>query len=123
MRRLLILATTCALLPACAGPAPADNPSPTKSAGPAIWGTVSGTVNDTSGRPVEGALIVVSALDQPPPPVPEIAVRSGQGGAYEWRLQPGRYAVESQVGPRQSPAVIVSVTAGQRTTANLTQPD
>jgi hypothetical protein len=111
-------------LAACASPSP-GRPTPAAStpvASQPPWGTVTGTVRDADGRPAGRALVVPSSVDAPPRPIPEIAVYSGQDGRYEWRLLPGRYALVSRAGNRHSAAVPVSVTAGQRVTADLTLP-
>lgn len=77
-------------LGACGGESPSSD-----SGGPpgatTAQATVTGVVSDAAGRPVDGALVQPKSLDDPPHPVPELAVLSGPDGRYEWRLAPGRY--------------------------------
>lgn len=69
---------------------PVVGPSP----GPTADGQgVEGRVTDTQGRPIAGALVVPKSLDEPSPPIPEIAVVSDEEGRYAWRLPPGRYQI------------------------------
>ena len=96
----------------------ADDPAPAKSAGPTLWGTVTGTVHDPDGRPLGGALVVPRAMDAASP-APEKAVTTDRAGRYEWRLLPGRYELVAHADGRVSPAVAVSVSADRQTTADL----
>jgi hypothetical protein len=123
MRRLLLipLMAVAVALSACGGGAHvAGDPTPAKSAGPALWGTVTGTVRDQEGRPLSGALVVPRAVDPAASPVPEKAVTTDQAGHYEWRLLPGRYELAAQLGGLASPAVAVSVDADRRAAVDLT---
>jgi hypothetical protein len=108
------LAMAATLLAACAGergpgaPQPDDpvNPSVT-AAGPASLGSVTGLVTDAAGKPLSGVLVQVSSLDNPPRPVPEIAITTDAAGHYTWSLQPGKYQLDAG-----GAKTIVTVTAG-----------
>jgi hypothetical protein len=72
--------------------------SPVISTGGADAGTgivegIAGQITDSRGRPVAGAFIQPRALDDPSPPVPEIAIVSDGDGRYTWRLFPGTYEI------------------------------
>lgn len=54
---------------------------------------VEGRITDSRGRPIAGALVVPKSLDEPSPPIPEIAIVSDEEGRYAWRLPPGRYQI------------------------------
>lgn len=73
---------------------------------------VTGTVVDDAGRPVEGALVQPRSVDDPPLPVPELAVLSGPDGRYEWRLAAGRYEFTAVKGDRTGVPAEVTASAG-----------
>ncbi len=77
------------LVATVAGPQP-TRPSPAPSAG---GQGVEGRITDRHGRPVGGALVTPKSLDEPSPPIPEIAIVSDEEGRYAWRLPPGRYEI------------------------------
>lgn len=77
------------LVVAAAGPS-LVGPSPAPTAG---GQGVEGRITDTQGRPIAGALVVPKSLDEPSPPIPEIAIVSDEQGRYAWRLPPGRYQI------------------------------
>ncbi|UQU67983.1 carboxypeptidase-like regulatory domain-containing protein [Couchioplanes caeruleus] len=117
--RASVLVMTIAVLAACTtAPAPRDHPRP--SAGSAPWGTVTGTVRTTAGRPAPGVLVVPTAAGASTPPAPEKAVRTDDAGHYRWQLMPGRYVLAARHADRVSAGVTVTVTAGQRAYADLT---
>jgi hypothetical protein len=51
---------------------------------------VEGTVTDSGGNPVEGALLQASA-DDPATILPDIALLTDRAGHYRWELGPGSY--------------------------------
>ncbi|MDI1464447.1 carboxypeptidase-like regulatory domain-containing protein [Catellatospora sp. KI3] len=117
VRLLVALAVITAALTACGS---SGSPAtPDRSAGPAVWGTVTGIVQDAAGRPVPSALVVPTGADSSAPAVPDKAVTTGQDGRYEWQLLPGTYDLLARDGARASAPVRVTVAAGQRTTADL----
>jgi glutamyl endopeptidase len=54
---------------------------------------IAGQITDSRGRPVAGAFVQPRALDDPSPPIPEIAIVSDGDGRYTWRLFPGTYEI------------------------------
>lgn len=54
-------------------------------------GVVSGRVLTAGAVPVSGAVVQPRSLDVPAKPVPELVVVTDANGAFEWRLEPGRY--------------------------------
>ena len=52
---------------------------------------VEGTVTDSGGSPVEGALVQASAPDDPTAVLPDIALLTDRQGHYRWNLGPGSY--------------------------------
>ncbi|MEV4625740.1 carboxypeptidase-like regulatory domain-containing protein [Micromonospora sp. NPDC049523] len=126
VRSVLGLIVIVGLLSACGvsadGPDRSSNPgdpTPSKSDGPVVWGTVVGTVRGPAGQPVAGVLVVPGAVD-PTLEVPEIAVTTDQDGRYVWQLLPGRYELTGRHDRRTSPAAAVTVVAGERSTVDLT---
>ncbi len=111
MRRAhLALLIGVLVLGACGGEAPssdADAPSPTTARA-----TVTGVVTDSAGRPVDGALVQPRSLDDPPHPVPELAVLSGPDGRYEWHLTAGRYEFSATKGEHVGVPAEVNAVAG-----------
>jgi hypothetical protein len=53
-------------------------------------GTITGVVSD-EGRPAVGVVVLPKSLDEPSPPIPELAVATDASGRCSWRLWPGRY--------------------------------
>lgn len=74
--------------------------------------TISGVVVDAGGRPVDGALVQPKSLDDPPRPVPELAVFSGPDGRYEWQLPAGRYEFSATKDTRTGTPSEVTAAAG-----------
>lgn len=119
---LVTLALVAGVVGACTKPAPGGPGSPPKTAGPALWGTVVGSVRDHRGQPVARVLVVPAAADSSVTDIPEIAVTSGGDGRYEWHLRPGRYTLVAQWEGRSSAPVPVTVEAGRRAVADLVLP-
>ena len=90
-----------------------DQPKPRIRAG------VVGRVMDWDGRPVEGALIEARPLDDPAPPIPEIAILSGGDGRYTWPLLPGTYEISVLAEGYRCPPKRVVVKSGQAVTADF----
>lgn len=76
---------------------------------------VEGRITDTEGRPVEGALIQPSSLDDPRQPIPEIAILSDATGKYQWPLFPGHYEILASAEAFQAKTKPVTVQARQVT--------
>jgi Carboxypeptidase regulatory-like domain len=90
------------------------------STGPAMGGVATGVVIDRAGQPVVGVLIEARSLDEPPQPVPELAVVTDGRGRYVWPLKPGRYELLAHADDRPSSPAQVEVTAGGTAQADLT---
>jgi len=75
-------------------------------------------------------MVEPTSLDNPPRPIPELAVMSDASGRYSWSLPPGRYSLVAKAVPgttkdlthltvgRFAPVVVV-VTAGHTVTVDL----
>lgn len=50
-----------------------------------------GTVTDSTGQPVAGVMVVPQSTENPPQPIPEIAVMTTEDGRFQWSLPPGAY--------------------------------
>ncbi|RIV36046.1 carboxypeptidase-like regulatory domain-containing protein [Micromonospora radicis] len=96
------------------GPAPPPRPD--------TMGVVTGTAATAAGAPVRDAAVLVRPLDEPAPAVPEIGVRTGDAGRYEWRLPPGRYEIVVRADSRDSAPRTATVTAGAVTRLDFTLP-
>jgi Carboxypeptidase regulatory-like domain len=75
------------------------------------WGTVTGRV-EAGGEPVRRVLIEPLSLDDPAPPVPELAVFTDDTGRYEWRLPAGSYRLTTRAGRYHPSSGRVDVTGG-----------
>jgi hypothetical protein len=80
--------------------------------GPPVMGTIAGAVTRPDGSPVPDAGVQVRSLEDPPVAVPEIGVRTGRDGRYEWTLRPGRYEVTAVAGAATT-AGTATVVAGR----------
>jgi hypothetical protein len=125
---VLVLLVAAPLLVAAAAlalggdrPVSDDGPAPS-SAGADPLGTVTGLATTADGRPVVGAAVLVTALDDPAPAVPEIGVVTGAEGRYEWRLPPGRYELVVRADERDGAPRTTTVTAGTVTRLDLSLP-
>jgi len=81
---------------------------------------VAGQIMDRRGRPVVGALVQPRSLDDPSPPIPEVAIVSDGDGRYTWRLVPGRYEISVSAPGYQGVARQITVKAGKEATENFT---
>lgn len=120
------------LLAACGAQAPADgatdNPNePVMSGSDAASGQatgsptmVQGRVVDAAGSPLAGVLVVPQSTDQPPQPVPEIAVQTGADGTYQWTLPPGSYTLLFNAQGFAPTTADVVIPDGQVVTADVT---
>jgi hypothetical protein len=83
---------------------------------------VVGRVTAPDGSPVKGALIEPRSLDDPSPPIPEIAIHTDKDGRYMWPLFPGTYELSVRPKGYQRPInpITVTVTAGQVVIADWT---
>lgn len=100
------------LVVAAAAVPPLVAPSPAPTAG---GQGVEGRITDTQGRPIAGALVVPKSLDEPSPPIPEIAIVSDEQGRYAWRLPPGRYQISVSAEGYRGAVKEAVVRAGQAT--------
>lgn len=73
---------------------------------------ITGTVTRADGTPVAGAFIAATSLDQPTPPIPEIAILTNEAGRFTWPLQPGRYRLTALVDGEEIGTATAAVTAG-----------
>ncbi len=64
-----------------------------KGPGPGIRKGVAGRVTTSDNLPVKGAFIQPRSLDDPSPPIPEIAILTDGNGRYMWPLFPGSYEI------------------------------
>lgn len=77
---------------ACAKKAgPGETPVSAEHGERTVPGALHGAVRSAAGKPVVGVLVAATSMDDPPRPVPEVAVITDGDGGYEWPLAPGRY--------------------------------
>ena len=87
------------------------------------WGTVTGRV-EAGGEPVRQVLMEPRSLDDPAPPIPELAVFTNDNGRYEWHLPAGTYRVTTRAEGYRPSSGRVDVSGGEKTQLNFTlQPD
>ncbi len=72
-----------------------------------------GRIMDIDGYPVRGALIQPQSLDDPSPPIPDIAILSDNDGWYQWRLFPGAYEISVFAERYQTATRRIIIKAGQ----------
>jgi hypothetical protein len=101
-----------------AGDRPVSDDDPPGPGGTPVMGTVAGAVTRPDGSPVADAGVVVRSLEDPPVAVPEIGVRTGADGRYEWSLRPGRYEVTAVAGTATT-AATATVQAGRGAALDL----
>ncbi len=94
---------------------PVSSTDPGERRGSGIGEGVSGRVTGPDNRPVEGAFIQPRSLDDPSPPIPEIAILSGDDGRYSWPLLPGDYEITVTARGYAGAAKTTTVKAGQVT--------
>lgn len=98
-----------------------DTDPPGPPGGPPIMGTITGAVARPDGTPVADAGVLVKSLEDPPVAIPEIGVRTGTDGRYEWQLRGGRYEVTAVTGTTRA-AQTTTVIPGRTVTLDLTLP-
>jgi hypothetical protein len=81
--------------------------------GPHIQQGVAGRVTTSDGRSLRGAFIQPRSLDDPSPPIPEIAILTDSDGRYTWPLFPGTYEISVSLKGCQRAIRQVVVGAGQ----------
>ncbi|MDQ7909438.1 carboxypeptidase-like regulatory domain-containing protein [Phytohabitans sp. ZYX-F-186] len=109
-----------AALVVATGDRPVSDTDPTPApAGSPVMGAIAGTVTRPDGTPVADAGVLVASLDDPPVAVPEIGVRTGADGRYEWWLRPGPYEVTAVAGTVKA-AGTATVVPGRSVTLDLT---
>jgi len=96
-----------------------DTDPPGPRGGPPVMGTIAGAVARPDGSPVADAGVLVASLEDPAVAIPEIGVRTGTDGRYEWQLRRGRYEVTAVAGTRRT-AGTATVVPGQTVTLDLT---
>lgn len=96
-----------------------DSDPPGPPGGSPVMGTIAGAVARPDGSPVADAGVLVASLEDPTVAIPEIGVRTGTDGRYEWRLRGGRYEVTAVAGTRRT-AGTATVVPGQTVTLDLT---
>jgi hypothetical protein len=74
---------------------------------------VEGRAIDAAGRPVSGGLVVPRSLDEPSPPIPELAVLTDKDGQYSWRLPAGNFEISISAQGFRTARKPVTVKAGQ----------
>ncbi len=111
------------ILLASSGCSYSNEDSPVTSTGQVGIGSVEGIVGritDTRGRPVVGALVQPRSLDDPSPPIPEIAIVSDDNGRYTWQLSPGSYELSVSADGYRGMTKLTKVKAGQAATLDFT---
>lgn len=86
----------------------------------AIREGVSGNIVAEDGSPLGGAFVVPVALDEEPPPIPEIAILSESNGRYTWPLRPGNYEIVVTLEGYRRATERVTVSAGEVAVLNFT---
>ncbi len=90
----------------------------------AIQEGLTGRICDPENHPVEGAFIQPRSLDDPSPPIPEIAILSNSKGQFTWHLQPGHYEISVSAEGYAPAKGQVTVQPEKVTVMNVTlQPD
>lgn len=118
-----ILSLVMAAGPGCNGPEGPPGPEigAERPVSPADRGReLTGRVTTLAGEPVRGAVILPASLDDPPRPVPEIAVLTDERGTYVWRLPPGTYRIHVSARGYRSASRDVTVREDARTTLDIT---
>ena len=80
---------------------------------------VTGLVTTSDNLAVEGAFIQPKSLDDPAPPIPEMAVLSNRQGRYTWLLLPGNYRISVSVKGCQTAFRRVVIEAGKMAEADF----
>ena len=111
------------ILLASSGCSYSNEDSPVTSTGQVGIGSVEGIVGritDTRGQPIVGALVQPRSLDDPSPPIPEIAIVSDDNGRYTWQLSPGSYELSVSADGYRGMTKLTKVKAGQAATLDFT---
>jgi hypothetical protein len=96
---LMVLLSACSWWSETAGDDAGATSAPSPSVGlvpdTAPPAAVAGRVEDSAGRPVRRALVTLTAAEPSGPPVPDLAVMTGEDGKYSWPhvVPSGRYRV------------------------------
>jgi hypothetical protein len=98
------------------GELPVSGSSPSSSP---IVPAAYGIVRNSDGNPIDGVMVNVDSLDQPPRAIPEMAVITGGLGAYEWPLAPGKYRIYATADGVGSDSVEIIIIDGVRARADL----
>jgi hypothetical protein len=80
---------------------------------PRLQEGVEGRVTRPDGEPIVGAFVQARSLDDPAPPIPEIAIVTDEDGRYAWPLEPGRYQISVSSDGYRSARKSVSFRAGE----------
>jgi hypothetical protein len=95
---LVVIGATVVLVVACGQKAGDERPTTgTDPQATNVPGSLHGTVRTPDGKPVANALVAATSNDDPPAPVPELAIVTDDEGRYEWPLRPGRYRLTVDV--------------------------
>lgn len=86
----------------------------------AIPGALHGTVHTPDGKPVIGVMVTATSIDDPPRPVPELAVMTDDQGRYEWPLAHGRYRITVELPGTGNAAGEAEIPAPDGKTLDLT---
>jgi len=100
-----------------------DRPVSSTSGGDAGTARVEGIVGqitNSHSRPVVGAFVQPKALDDPSPPIPEIAIVSDSDGRYTWRLFPGTYEISVSAEGYRGVTKQATVKPGQQVSMDFT---
>ena len=113
------------ILLASSGCSYSNEDSPVTSTGQVEIGSgnvegIVGRITDTRGQPIVGALVQPRSLDDPSPPIPEIAIVSDDNGRYTWQLSPGSYELSVSADGYRGMTKLTKVKAGQAATLDFT---
>lgn len=85
----------------------------------AVQEGLTGRVSDADDHAVEGAFIQPRSLDNPSPPIPEMAILSDSSGQYNWPLRPGNYEISVSAEGYAPASGRVKVQTGKVATLNF----
>lgn len=116
----LIACGLVGLLSSCSvstnGELPVSGSSPSSSP---IVPAAYGIVRNGDGNPIDGVMVNVASLDDPPRAIPELAVITSGLGAYEWPLAPGKYRIYATADNIGTDSVEIIIVDGVRARADL----
>ena len=107
------------LVAACHNPNQTVTSGSADEGGPRARDGLAGRVTAPDGSPVSGAFVQAESLDEPAPPIPEIAVLTGKDGRYLWPLSPGRYRITVSADGYRPATGTATVLAGRPAALNL----